>query len=153
MADNGDARPPAPMGRLVGNLILGLGSAGFPLTQLAIARLGRAGAVLAVGITGGLFVRDAALIATGMPGRLQRAPAALLWAETAVAAAATGSGLLLLRDPGVAAARQRGWSVSRMELFRRFAVGALFGLRTMRLRIELASSQAPRDPEPPSTPA
>jgi hypothetical protein len=146
MASNDDARPSAPMGRLLGSVILGLGSAGFPLTQLAIARLGRRGAVLAVGVTGGLFVRDAALIATGTPGRLQPAPAALLWAETAVAAAATGAGFLLLRDPGVAAARQRGWSVSRMELFRRFAVGTLFGLHTMRMRIYLAPGSGRRDP-------
>ncbi len=128
--------------------VLVLSGMGFPITQVTIARLGRRGAALVAGVTAGLLVRDATLIVTGTPGRLQPGAARLLWAETAVAAAATGAGLLLLRDPEVAAARKRGWDVPTQELFRRFAVGALFGLHTVRFQIYLAPGSGRRVPGP-----
>ncbi len=137
---------PAPMNRTLGRLVMGLSGAGFPLTQSAIARLGRPGAVLVVGVTAGLLARDAALVAMGAPRRLQRGPSRLLWAETAVAVAATGAGLLLLRDPEVAAARDQGWNVPRRELFRRFAIGMLFGLHAWRLRIYLSPGSGLLEP-------
>ncbi len=132
------------MNRALGAAILGLSGAGFPLTQLAIARLGRRGAIVVAGVTAGLFVRDAAMLAAGAPRRLQPGPAGLLWAETAVAAAATAAGLLLLRDPDVAAARMPGWRVGPSELARRLAIGMLFGLHTLRYRIYLARLGAAR---------
>jgi len=126
-----------PLGR-VGPGILALSGAGFPLTQLAIARLGRRGALLVQAVVVGLLVRDIGLIASGAPSRLQPGPAALLWAETAAAAAAATAGGLLLRDPEVAAARRAGWAVPRDELFRRVAIGTLFGLHTVRFRTYLS---------------
>ena len=152
MTNTASAAPAAPLApagrpnRVLGQMVLGLSGAGFPLTQLAIGRLGRPGAVLVVGVTAGLLARDAALVAMGAPQRLQPGAARLLWAETAVAAAATGAGLLLLRDPAVAAARERGWNVPRRELFRRFAIGTLFGLHTMRFRIYLSPGSGRLEP-------
>ena len=136
------------MDHVLGQVILGLSGAGFPLTQVVINRLGRPGAVLVTGVTAGLLVRDVALIARGAPGRLTPGPARLLWAETGAAAAATGAGLLLLRDPDVAAARQPGWHVAPGEIARRVAVGTLFGLHTMRFRIYLAPGSGRRDEAP-----
>jgi hypothetical protein len=138
------------MNRTMGTAIQGLSGAGFPLTQLAIGRLGRRGAVLVAGVAAGLLVRDVAMIAMGTPHRLQPGPARLLWAETAVAAVATGASLLLLRDPDVAAARLPGRNVPPRELVRRFAIGTLFGLHTMRFRIYLAPGSGRRDPGDPS---
>ena len=126
-------------------LLVASGS-GFPLTQAVIARLGRPGAVLVAGVTGGLLVRDVALLAMGTDRSPRRGAAATLWAETACAAVATGAGLLLLRDPEVADARLRGWSVPAPELVRRIAVGTLFGL-TMRLRGHLVPGSRQREPE------
>ena len=137
---------PVPMNRALGRVVMGLSGAGFPLTQSAIGRFGRPGAVLVVGVTAGLLARDAALVAMGTPHRLQPGPSRLLWAETAVAVAATGAGLLLLRDPEVAAARDPGWNVPRRELFRRFAIGMLFGLHTLRLRVYLSPGSGRLEP-------
>lgn len=136
------ARPPIPT--VLGTAILGLSGMGFPLTQLAIRRFGRTGAAVSAGVAGALLARDAYLLATGTTGRLQAAPVALLWAETATAAIATGTGLLLLRDPEVAVARQQGWRVGTAELLRRFAMGTLFGLHTMRFRTYLAPGSGSR---------
>jgi hypothetical protein len=138
------------MNRTMGTAIQGLSCAGFPLTQLAMGRLGRRGAVLVAAVTAGMLVRDVALIAVATPHRLQQGPARLLWAETAIAAVATGASLLLLRDPDVAAARLRGWNVPTRELVRRLAIGTLFGLHTMRFRIYLAPGSGRRDPGDPS---
>jgi pimeloyl-ACP methyl ester carboxylesterase len=122
-----------PLGRL-GPAILALSGAGFPLTQVAIARFGRRGALLVQAVVMGLLLRDLGLIASGAPSRLQPGAAVLLWAEAAAAAAAATAGALLLRDPEVATARQAGWAVPRGELFRRVAIGTLFGLHTVRFR-------------------
>lgn len=124
--------------RRVGPAVLALSGVGFPLTQLAIARFGRRGAVLVQAVSLGLLLRDIGLIASGAPSRLRPGPAALLWAEAAAAAAAATAGVLLLRDPDVAAARQAGWAVPRGELFRRLAIGTLFGLHTVRFRLYLS---------------
>ncbi|HYO44851.1 MAG TPA: hypothetical protein VES19_16760 [Candidatus Limnocylindrales bacterium] len=129
---------------MLGSVVLALSGSGYPLTQLAIARLGRLGACVAAGVTGALLARDVALIATGTPGRLGPVPARLLWAETAAAAAATAAGIALLRDPGVAAARVRGWNVPPAELFRRLALGTLFGLHTVRFRVYLSPGSGGR---------
>jgi hypothetical protein len=127
--------------------ILAASGSGFPLTQAVIARLGRPGAILVAGVTGGLLARDVALLVMGTHRRLEPGPAAMLWAETASAAVATGAGLLLLRDPAVADARRRGWSAPRRELVRRIAIGTLFGLHTMRFRIFLAPGSGLLEPE------
>jgi hypothetical protein len=133
------------LGRL-GPAILVLSGAGFPLTQVAIARFGRRGALLVQAVVVGLLMRDIVLIASGAPSRLRPGPAVLLWAEAAAAAAAATAGALLLRDPEVASARQAGWAVPRGELFRRVAVGTLFGLHTVRFRIYLSPGSGLRRP-------
>jgi hypothetical protein len=135
--------------RLLGRIgfgILALSGAGFPLTQLAIARFGRPGALLAEAVVVGLLLRDLGLMASGAPSRLRRGPAALLWAEAVAAAAAATAGAFLLRDLEVAAARQAGWAVPRGELCRRVAIGTLFGLHTVRLRTYLSPGSGLRRP-------
>jgi hypothetical protein len=133
------------MNRTLGGVVLGLSGAGFPLSQVAIRALGRRGAVLVEGVAAGLLVRDAALIATGAPGRLGRGPAALLWMEAAAAGVAVATGLDLLRDPEVSAARAPGWHVPARELLRRVALGTLFGLHTTRFRIYLSPGSGLRE--------
>ena len=120
----------------VGRVVLGLSAMGFPLTQLAIRRFGRRGALVAEVVCTGLFVRDAAMIAAGVPGRLRRGPAILLWLETGAAAGAVLTGLrpLLDADASTRASRKR---TDRFETMRRAAVRLLFGLHTARFRIYL----------------
>ena len=65
--------------------------------------------------------------------------------RTAAAVAATATGALLLLDPEVASARDRGWRVPRRELARRLAVGLLFGLHTWRFRILLEPGAGHRE--------
>jgi len=87
----------------LGQIALGMSGAGFPLTQLAIRRLGRRGAIITEGVCVGLAVRDAAMVASGVPARLRRGPAFLLWLELVVAVSAAGLELSLAVDPGAAA--------------------------------------------------
>lgn len=126
------------MNRALGEIVLAASGLGFPVTQVAIARLGRPGAIAVQAVTVGLLVRDAVLVATGTVGRLERGPAALLLAETAVASVATVANASLGTVAGRAVATTSGWHVGKRELIRRAAVGALFGIHTMRFRIYLA---------------
>jgi hypothetical protein len=127
----------------LGQLVLGLSGSGFALTQLAIRRLGRRGAIVTESVCVGLAVRDAAMIATGVPARLRRGPALLLWLEMVAAIAASGLGLRLLLDSD-AAARSTAPRPDPLEVARRAAVGTLFGLHTMRFRIYLRPDQGRR---------
>ncbi len=120
----------------LGKLVLGLSAAGYPLTQLAIRRFGRRGAVITESLCVGLAVRDAAMIAAGAPSRLRRGPAVLLWLEMAAAVAAAGLGLRLAVDKG-AARRAATTRPDALEATRRAAVGTLFGLHTLRFWIYL----------------
>lgn len=122
--------------RLVGRGVLALSGIGFPLTQLAIRRYGKRGAVLVEVVCASLLVRDVAMIADGAPRRLRRGPAVLLWLEAAVAAASVVAGLRLLLSADI---RERAGPVrpDRQEIARRGTIGALFGLHTMRFRIFL----------------
>ena len=130
----------------LGQVVLGLSSAGFPLTQLAIRRLGRPGAIITEGVCVGVAVRDAALIASGAPGRLRRGPAFLLWLELVAAVIAAVAGARLTSDPG-ASARADTPKPDRMEAARRAMVGLLFGLHTMRFRIYLRPDHGLRTSE------
>jgi len=135
------------MERSVGRGVLTLSGMGFPLTQLAIRRLGRGGAALVEVVCGGLLARDAAMLATGAPRRLRRGPALLLWLETGVGLAAVVAGLrpLLSRT-----ARERVLDArpDAPEGLRRAAIGLLFGLHTLRFRIYLQPGSGRR----PATP-
>ena len=120
----------------LGEVVLGLSAAGFPLTQLAIRRLGRRGAIVTEGVCAGLAVRDAAMIATGTPAQLRRGPAFLLWLELVAAVAAAGLGAgLATGDRAISQAA--GWQSVPLETARRAAVGALFALHTVRFWIYL----------------
>jgi len=118
----------------LGRVVLTLSGMGFPLTQLAIRRLGRRGAALVEVVCGGLLARDAAMLATGAPSRLRRGPAVLLWLEAAVGVVAVVAGLRPLRD-GAARERTSEARPDAPEGVRRAAIGLLFGLHTMRFRI------------------
>ena len=122
-------------GRL-GRGVLALSGMGFPLTQVAIRRLGRPGAALVELVCGGLLARDAAMLASGAPGRLRRGPAVLLWLETAVGLGAVLAGLGPLLS-GTARSHVSDPRPDAPEGLRRAAIGLLFGLHTLRFRIYL----------------
>jgi hypothetical protein len=65
------------MKRATGVVVLGLSACGYPLTQLVIRRWAR-GAAIAECACAGLAIRDASMIASGVPGRLRKVPAVLL---------------------------------------------------------------------------
>lgn len=116
------------------NLKRGLGATvliaslcGYPLTQMAVRRWGKRGAALSEAVCAGLFLRDAAMVASGTTGRIRKGPATLLWMELGVAAVASIAGVW----------RLFGYERSAVETTRRVAVGALFGLHTMRFWIYL----------------
>ena len=133
------------MSRQVGNVVLSLSGIGFPLTQLAIARFGRRGTLVAEGVSVGLLVRDAAMVRAGVPGRLRAFPALLLRLELAAAAAAAVLGIRPALGRMDAATAPWG-TADRLELARRVAVGTLFGLHTWRFRIYLAPDRGRRVP-------
>jgi hypothetical protein len=137
---------------LVARSVLVASGLGFPMTQAAIRRLGRPGAILVEAVAAGLLVRDLALVATGAPGRLRRGPAFMLYAETVVAAASAGLCLPLIADDG-ARRRASGPRPSALEALRRFALGTLFGLHTMRFRIYLQPDRGRRPSITPAKPA
>ncbi len=126
----------------LGKIVLGLSAAGYPLTELAIRRLGRRGAVITEVACCGLAVRDAAMVMAGVPTRLRRGPAILLWMELAAAVAASGLGLKSALDDDTRT-RARA-DAGPAEMARRVAVGALFGLHTVRFRIYLRPDQGRR---------
>ena len=117
----------------LGKLVLGLSAAGYSLTQLAIRRFGRRGAVVAAAVCAGLAVRDAAMVAAGAPGRLRPGPALLLWLELVAAVGAAGLGFRLALDED-AVERARA-DPGLGELARRGAFATLFGLHTLRFWI------------------
>ena len=86
---------------------------------------------------------DVAMIAAGVPDRLRRGPAILLWLEAAAAVAAAVTGLRPVLD---ATALHRAVGQDRPdvgEYARRAAMGALFGLHTVRFRIYLQPIPGP----------
>lgn len=130
----------------IGLPILLVSGLGFPITQVVIARHGRRGAVVAEGVAVALLARNAALVASGTPGRLRRWPAALLWLELLAAAGAALTGLLAVARPGQ---ELDGTWAGRGEAARRFFVGLLFGLHSYRFRIYLEPGQGLA--QPPAT--
>ena len=124
----------SPAAKALGGLVLLVSGMGFPLTQALIARCGRPGAVAGEGVAVGLLVRDAALVRSGLPARLQPLPRRLLWLELGASALATLAGLAAIARPSQ---RVEPSAAGAIEAFRRFAVGLLFGLHTYRFRIYL----------------
>ncbi len=129
---------------MVGGAVLIASGMGFPLTQLALQRFGRRGALLVDGVCAGLLLRDVGLIANGAPRRLRRTPAVLLWLETIAAAVA-----MLVGVPPILDERRRRRALdprptTPLEIVRRVSVGALFGFHTWRFRIYLRPDQGRR---------
>jgi len=119
--------------------VLGLSAVGYPLTEFAIRRLGRRGAVVTEVACCGLAVRDAAMVFAGVPSRLRRGPAFLLWMELTAAVAASGLGLQSAMDDE--SCKRANAEPGQAEMARRVAVGALFGLHTVRFWIYLRPDQ------------
>lgn len=133
------------MHRTTGRIVLVLSGAGFPLTQLVIARFGRRGACVVEVVTAGLLVRDAVLVGSGAPTRLRRGPAVLLHLELAAAAVATAAGVRPMAI-GTTQMRTGRAGIDAIEATRRAAVGTLFGLHTLRWWIYLGPDRGLRQP-------
>jgi hypothetical protein len=138
------------MRRTVGSAVLGLSACGYPLTQLVVRRWGLRGMAVAEAVCAGLTVRDAAMVAASVPGKLRPVPAALLRLELAagMVASLAGLGALLLgaRSPGQGSATRAG----AVDAVRRTSVAALFAVHTIRFGIYLSPDQG-RRAVPPST--
>lgn len=128
------------MKRAIGAVVLGLSACGYPLTEAVIRRWGRGGAAVAESACAGLAIRDAVMVVGGVPARLGRLPATLLYLELATAMAASAAGLrpLLSACPADQAA---GQGTGAAERGRRAAVAALFTLHTIRFAIYLSRGQ------------
>jgi hypothetical protein len=131
------------MKRTTGAVVLGLSACGYPLTQLVIRRWGVRGAVVAECVCAGLAVRDAAMVASGVPGRLRAVPAALLRLELAAGAVASLAGLRLLVR-GQPADQITSASTCAADTTRNAAMAALFALHTIRFGIYLRPDQGRR---------
>jgi len=129
--------------RVPGRIVLGLSACGYPLTQLAVRRCGMRGAAVAEAVCAGLAIRDASMIAAGVPGRLRAVPAALLRLELAAGIVASVAGLrpLLGTPPAVPAS----WpAADAADAVRRAAVATLFAVHTIRFGIYLRPGQGRR---------
>jgi len=135
------------MRRTVGAVVLGLSACGYPLTQLAVRRWGVRGAAVAESVCAGLAIRDAAMVASGLPGRLRPVPAALLRLELAAGVAAVLAGLppLLRARPDGQAPPARAGAMGNVW---RAAVATLFAIHTVRFWIYLRPDQGRRRTRP-----
>jgi hypothetical protein len=131
------------MKRGIGAAVLGLSACGYPLTQFAVRRWGVRGAAAAECACAGLAIRDAWMIASGVPGRLRAVPAALLRLELAagMAASLAGLGPLIGARPAGRAAPARARAADRA---RRAAVATLFAVHTVRFAIYLRPGKGRR---------
>lgn len=128
------------MNSRIGLLVLGASAAGPPLTDLALRRGGRRGALVVEGVCAALALRDLAMIVGGAPRRLRRTPAALLVLELGAAAVASAVGL----RPVVAGKGAQDVLSPSAAATQRLAVGALFALHTVRFHIYLGPGQGRR---------
>ncbi len=133
------------MHRTAGRVVLVLSGAGFPLTQMVIARFGRRGAAVVEVVTAGLLIRDAVLVGSGAPTRLRRGPAVLLHLELATAALATAAGVRPIAT-GTIQMRTGRARAEIVEAIRRAAVGTLFAVHTLRWWIYLSPDHGLRQP-------
>ncbi len=98
---------------------------------------------MAEAVCAGLAIRDASMIAAGVPGRLRAVPAALLRLELAAGIVASLAGLrpLLGTPPAVPAP----WpTTDAADAVRRAAVATLFAVHTIRFGIYLRPDQGRR---------
>jgi len=133
------------MKRTTGSVVLGLSACGYPLTQLVIRRWGARGAAAAECVCAGLAIRDASMVAGGVPGRLRRFPAALLRLELAAGVVASLAGLHPLLSAR-SADRPAAARACAADTVRRAAVAMLFAVHTIRFGIYLRPDQGRRVP-------
>jgi hypothetical protein len=131
------------MKRVVGGIVLGLSACGYPLMQLVIRRWGVRGAAVAESVCVGLAIRDASMVASGVPERLRRVPAALLRLELAVGVVASLAGLAPLLSAR-SADRAPSARIHAVDAARRAAVATLFAVHTVRFGIYLRPDQGRR---------
>ncbi len=138
------------MKRTIGAVVLGLSACGYPITQFVVRRWGRRGAAVTESVCVGLAIRDASMVAGGVPARLRRVPAVLLQLELAAGVLASLAGLrpLLGAGPAGQAAADRA---DRADQARRVAIATLFALHTIRFAIYLRPDQG-RHVVPPEAP-
>ncbi len=94
-------------------------------------------------VCAGLAIRDASMVASGVPGRLRRFPASLLRLELAVGVVASLAGLHPLLSVR-SADRPAAAGVCAAETVRRAAVATLFAVHTIRFGIYLRPDQGRR---------
>lgn len=128
---------------MIGSVVLGLSACGYPLTQLVIRRWGVRGAAVAECACAGLAIRDASMVASGVPGRLRRVPAGLLRLELVVGVVASLAGLYPLLSAR-SADRPAAARACAVESVRRAAVSMLFAVHTIRFGIYLRPDQGRR---------
>ncbi len=131
------------MRKTVGVIVLGLSACGYPLTELCVRRGGAWGALLAEAVCAGLALRDASMVASGVPRTLCGVPAALLHLELAAGAVASLAGLyplVSMRSAGRAASAK----TCAADNMRRAAVASLFALHAVRFGIYLRPGQGRR---------
>ncbi len=129
--------------RAIGSVVLGLSACGYPLTQLVIRRWGARGAIVAECVCAGLAIRDASMVAGGVPDRLRRFPAALLRLELAVGVVASLAGLHPLLSAR-SADRPAAARPCTAEIVRQAAVAMLFAVHTIRFGIYLRPDRGRR---------
>jgi hypothetical protein len=140
---DGSSGRPVEMRHAIGAVVLGLSACGYPLTQFVVRRWGVRGAVVAESVCLGLAIRDASMVASGVPGRLRRIPATLLRLELAAGIVATLAGLRLLLS-GRSADRAAPATAGAADSVRRAAVATLFAVHTVRFGIYLRPGQGRR---------
>jgi hypothetical protein len=131
------------MKRAIGSIVLGLSACGYPLTQLVIRRWGVRGAAVAECVCAGLAIRDASMMASGVPGRLRTFPALLLRLELSVGVVASLAGLHPLLSAR-SADRPTAARACAAETVRRTAVATLFAMHTIRFGIYLRPDRGRR---------
>ena len=131
------------MKHAIGPIVLGLSACGYPLTQFVIRRWGVRGAAVVESVCLGLAIRDASMVASGVPGRLRRIPATLLRLELAAGIVATLAGLRLLLS-GRSADRAALGTAGAADSVRRAAVATLFAMHTVRFGIYLRPDRGRR---------
>jgi hypothetical protein len=138
-------------------VLLAFSVAGPALVVFLLRRRGRRGGLVVAAGCGVLVVRDAAMVATGVPARLRPVPRRVLFVELATFGVATSAGLwACVRRPSIgktaAVEGDSGATGSRAHAARRVATvaaAASFVLHTGRYAIHLSPSL---DRQPPPGP-
>jgi hypothetical protein len=126
--------------------VLGLSGLAATISEFAISRLGRPGAMASAAACNAVLLRDAALLGSGATHELKRGPAGLLVLETAVAAVAAVLSIRLLFDDRALQVAQ-GDGSSTPEVVRRVAITTLFAIHTGRYSISLRPGHGRRAPD------